>query len=255
MVKNKLTLQDYIELRTTEYRGLIQKMVHQLSVVSGKPPHEIYEYEEDELLSSFESIRWINQPINTSDSREVLKVNEYEFKLIDLSDITLGQFIDLESFISGTNYLENLGEIVSCLYLRYEDSPIDKIQFEDYGKVDIEKRSNIFLSNVYIDEVWGTIQNYLRFRSNFFDSYDLFDSSDDDDIDVESLTEEQLEIYNEEKEKQEQDREWMWESILAMMADDDITKYESILGMNLFFVFNQLTYLRNKSRRESNKGA
>ena len=88
-----------------------------------------------------------------------------------------------------------------------------------------------------INSVYGVITSYLEWRENFLNTYsNLFD---------EPITEEDLEEVEPEDRKELEAEmrlsKWAWEKTIYILANEDITNMEKVLGMNLIFAFNMLS--------------
>ena len=233
-----LKIDRWIELNMEEYDGLISKMIHQVSIVKDFEPHIVGEWDVDDILSSYNDVKWITAPINDSDAVNEINPGELKLHLIDFNNIIFGQFIDLEYYIEN-GYIEHMAEIVATLYLQMTKVKFKKSEYENYGEIDIDERAFYLSSKVHINEVHGKVKSFLLWRDNIFSSYNFWDDSLDG-IDVDELNDEERQIYKEETERIEKSKLTMWQDMLHMLSDGDITKYDGILETNIFIVFNQI---------------
>ncbi len=161
------------------------------------------------------------------------------FKLIDLINLKLGEFIDIDYFIS-ENAIKNLSKIVAILYRNYKYDEFNNIIYEQYDSIDFNSRTAYFES-ISIDDTFGIINHFLSFKTTIYTNYEkIFNPViKDEDLDPEDLEDPitQLEI---EKEKSQQ--KWSWEFVLHNLSKGDVTKYNDILNLPLIFVLNQLTF-------------
>lgn len=245
----KLRLDRWIEINADEYDGLIHKMIHQISIIKDLEPHIVSEWDVDDILSSYEDAKWITTPINDSDAVNELKVGELKLHLIDFNNITFGQFIDLEYYIE-EGYIEHISEIVATLYLQMEKVRFKKSIYERYGDVDIDERAGYIASKIYINDVYGKVKSFLKWRDNIFASYNFWDDSLEG-VDPNDLNEEEMAIYKEEMERIEKSKLSMWQDMLHMLSNGDITKYDDILGTNIFMVFNRIAKTVEDNRNQT----
>lgn len=241
MKRNKLYIKEYIELHNQNYNynSIIDKIIHHISVIENIDPNELYNIDdEDELLERYKKISWIYKPINDSESKEKIE----EHKLIPFTHLSLGEFIDLESYIS-SDFTQNIPKICSVLWREYEKKYHKIYEYDDYDTLNIDERSNYIKNNFYINDVMGHINSYLKFRENLFNSYSIFNTSnEEEDIDFENLSKEERKIVLEELKKKEERRKNgnIWLDILYRLSDGDITKFDDILSINIFMVLNTL---------------
>jgi hypothetical protein len=79
--------------------------------------------------------------------------------------------------------------------------------------------------------VYGIIQKYLKFRSDFIERYNFIfqpDVADEDEMD------------EEDKQAEKVESKWSWEMLLYSLSGEDITKVDPITDLPLVFVFNFL---------------
>jgi len=249
MQANNILVCDYIELQKTEYETLTDKIITYISIIENADIEELYETDIDTLLVKYNLYKDIIYSLQNSPSKSIIELGEKKLKLINFNDIKFGQFIDLEYFISN-DYYANLGKIASILYLKYEEKEFDNDIFESYNLVNLDTRSNYICNNIHIIDILSNINSYLKFRENIFKSYQFFETGLED-IDKDTLTEEELEIYEEEVAKLKNSSKDIWERILETVGNEDLTKYETILDTNLFLVFNRLQRIINNSHKKT----
>jgi hypothetical protein len=114
---------------------------------------------------------------------------------------------------------------------------------EDYSLVNVDYRAEL-ISDIPVNQIYGACKKYLKFRDNFFDSYEIF-SDPLSDVDPSKLDEEELYIYNEEMKEREKQGSNQWLTILNILSENDLTKFDQILKQNLFLTFNQLSWLKS----------
>jgi hypothetical protein len=226
-----LTVAQYKEASQKVDGGAFDKMIFLVSVVNDLDILEVQDWRGDKLIRYYRDALEMMQ-IKTKHKQAIKLGGDLStlggnlHTLIQFKDLTLGMFIDLESSV------EDISKVCAILYT----------SGEKYSKIDIEERTKL-MSLVPVSDVHGTYQSYLKFRDSFFKSYDIF-SDPFEGINVDELDEEEKEIYQAEmKEREKQGDQWM--VIVNALANNDITKFEKVLGLNLFLCFNQLTFLKS----------
>lgn len=241
----KLSIENYIELHSASFDTLIHKMVHYISISLDKDPNEIMDWDSSKLASAYKESMWLNLPIDIKDTKDEILLNETTLHLFDFDKITLGHFIDLELMLND-GYIENLHKIIASIYLISTKEQFKERVFEKYSDIDIEERAEYIIKNITINEVFHNLEKYLKFRESFFEHFsNIFNTNDD--IDVESLTEEELQIYKEELKIAEKNKNTVWLDIIDICSDGDVTKYDDVLQTNLYLIFSKLSKNKNQN--------
>jgi hypothetical protein len=151
---------------------------------------------------------------------ELLINKEEEFngeKYIDLNTITLGDFIDLEIYISDGF-----------------EKHIEDMVFKLYGTQVREDN--------YITEVMGGIYHYLKWRNNLYKSYEnLFN------LNNEGYREEEKPNLSIDEIKKG------WYRIIVNLCNENILKMNMVTGLPLIQAFNWLAFHKDKQQEELEK--
>jgi hypothetical protein len=234
-----LKVNQYRQINSEEIEGVFDKMIHLVSIVNDLDPFDVQDWRGDKLINAYSEAQ---QKIKLSERHSnKITIEGYELRLIDFSRLTLMQFINNEELIN-SGFDSNIHKIAASLYLRVEGGGMTDEIIEPYRNVNIEYRSEL-IDELPINSIYGACKKYLTFRDNFFNSYDLFHDPLEG-VDPSELSEDELEIYNEEVKKREKEGGNQWLTLLNALSNNDITKFDSILDANLFTAFNQLSYLR-----------
>tara|TARA_R110000772_G_scaffold77311_5_gene166618 strand:+ start:120 stop:824 length:705 start_codon:yes stop_codon:yes gene_type:complete len=132
--------------------------------------------------------------------------------LIDLDTLTFGQFIDLDTLISG-GAGENLSKIISILYSSTQ-SKVNKWPVAD---------------------VWGALQQVAELRSNIYKEYDEFFELSDD-------------VQDEDGPAPNIQLMW-WEAIMALTGDDFL-KIHQVVERPYKEALNYLTWKKARVQKE-----
>lgn len=247
-MRRKISINNYIELNLNEFETSVDKMVQYISIDQDIEPHIIYEeWDSELLLSEYKKSLWLDTPFNKSDNKELIELDGVELYLFNFDEITLGHFIDLEHLIS-ENYIENIPKIVVSIYLISEKEKFKERTYEDYSGVNIDERYPLVGNNIFINDVYYSIEKYMNFRQSFFKHFDNIFGGGEEEIDLDLLTEEERKIYLEELEKDKIKRKSMWSNIIDICSGGDVTKYNEVLGTNIFLIFSKLTKYKNENK-------
>lgn len=171
------------------------------------------------------------------ESKLIKEINE--FKLIDINTIKLGEFIDIEYFLNN-NFIKNIHKIAAIMYRKYKYDEFNNIIYEPYKNINLETRGEYFLNQPIIN-ILGVIKYINEFKSIFNENYKTVLNPNINEEDLDPIDE------LDEKEKKEIEKEklrekWSWEFLLKELTNDDLTKYNKILDLELIFIFNQLIF-------------
>lgn len=238
-----LKVRQYQELHEGKCESLFYEMIHFVSVVNDLNPLEVEEWDSFKLVTEFDKVKNLTK-IPTKLTKQI-QVNDVKLNLVSFERLTLGQFIDLETYVND-DYFNNLHKIASIIYLRLEGGGLNEVVAEPYENINIDYRANL-IKELPAVQVIPACNTYLDFRKNFFNSYDLFDDPFSD-VNEAEMDEEEKAIYLEEKKEFENKGGNQWADILNLLSKEDITKFEHILKTNLFMAFNQVSWLKSNKK-------
>lgn len=228
---NEITVSQWVELNSIdqeEYNSVFLYTLEAISILSDTDPEELEELSPEELIDLAAKVSFVKrEPSNKPN--ELVK----GFRLKPLDELTLGEFIDLEHYVSQTT--ENFTLLLSILYKRWKTNEWGSLIFEPYS-YSIMSRKDIF-QDVSINEVFGAVNNYINYATDFKQRYEnLFNPVIEEDEGVE-LDAEDLKAEAEEKVF----TKWSWEKLLYDLSNQDITKIDAVTDLPLVFVFNMLS--------------
>lgn len=248
----KITVGEYqLLFSIDDFNGHISKMIHQISIVDDIDPEELYNLDDfEDIYERYNEIKWINNPIQKKPVNKI-ELEGHTLIFINPNVITYGQFIDLEKLYS-ENFKENTSKIVATLYRMFKERPLKNIEYENYSDINIFERSTLIEDAIYIDDVYGNIIKYSKFRENIFNQFsNIFEEPDD--INPDDLNEEELKIYHEEIEAAEKSQKNIWFDLLDVLADGDITKYDDVLETNVYIVLNKLSKIKSENLKATKR--
>jgi hypothetical protein len=183
----------------------------------------------DELKKITDQIKWVN----SEPSRRYSK-NVGPFTLQPFDRITLGQFIDLEYYFAN-NYYTNFCNILSIVYKQTNVNIYGNTILEPYDYI-ASDRAYMF-QDFYITDVYGIINEYLKYRESFTNSYTHLLVDQDAHLDDEVLTDPE-EIKEQQREKKQQ--EHIWTYTIMQLCNGDASRFDKILNMPAILIFNIL---------------
>ena len=227
--------QDLIEYDQNTVLSVISKYIGYIEIISDIDYDIIEDMDVVEVHNIIKNLQWLK-----TSPQNKLKNDIGDYKLINLSKLTLGEYIDIVNFKK--DLIKNLHIICSILYRRYKSDEFDNIIMEDYSNVDIHQRGEYFL-DLSIDDIYPIIKHINDFDEHILKVYhNLFhiEESEEnlDPEDEEELTPKEKVDLNREKEKEN----WRWEYLVNNLSGNDITKYNDVLKLPLILVFNNLSY-------------
>jgi hypothetical protein len=225
-----VTVEQYIEARKTiNSTSNFESQLELLGVLADVPTEDLEDLELDEFSALLAKISFVQSEPNKRAAQSIL-----EYQLKPLNKIKVEEFLDLEYYVT-KDYIEYLPIICAILYKQTRIDEWKHLSYEPH-EYDLEERAKEFL-NLSINSVYGVVTSYLQWRENFLNTYsNLFD---------EPITEEDLqEVEPEDRKELEAEMKmskWAWEKTIYILANEDITNMEKVLGMNLIFAFNMLS--------------
>jgi len=238
-----VTVEQFIELDSIDmeqYETVEAIQLERLSILTNTSS-------DDDIWDDMDIRKMTNiiQGLKFLSTKPSIKVNQSildnRLHLIDFNTIKFGEFIDIEFFIrEGEN--QNIHKISSVLFRQTRSGEWGETIYEPYGTIDLEERSKMIMVDAKLTDIYGVINSYKEWRENFLSNYSsLFQGEIDDDYDKESLTEEELQELKEIEEEESVMVEFGWQRMLLSLTENDLTKLDDYLNMNLLTVFNMLS--------------
>lgn len=230
---SEVTLEQFIEISEIDKeQGAYHYNSEILSIVSNEPPENIEDIDIDELKDYIEQCKWaLSQPSNKY-KQELLGM-----KIKPFNKLCLYEYIDLDYYFTN-NYIKNLANICGILYRQSKLNEWGEEIIEPY-EYDCTIRADKFL-DLPITDVYGIINEFLKFRENFLNTYqNLFQGDEPPELTAEAkakLTPDELK----EEEEDKKASKWSWERMIYGLCNNDLTKSDKIGGLPLTYVFNMM---------------
>lgn len=241
-----LRLNQYQQIKTKKTGGMLFQMIQYISIINDLYIDQVEQWNTDKVIEEFGKLK--NKYKVSNKYSQSIELEGLQLNLILFKHLTLGQFIDLEHYTT-EGYSENMNKIASVIYLHQKDGGLYEDTFEEYGKINIDYRSEQ-IAELPAQFTVGACESYLKFRKSFFESYDIF-SDPFEDVDPEQMTDEEKQLFEKEKQIYEDKAGNQWTELINVLTNNDITKFDKVLSTNLFLSFNQLTYLYSKSKNQT----
>ena len=228
---NEVTVNQWVELNSidpNEFNSVFLHTLEAISILSDTDPEELENLTPEELIDLANQVSFIKREPSNKPKQAVKG-----FMLKPLDALTLGEFIDLEYYISQS--VQNFTLLLSILYKQYKRDDWGNIVYEPYS-YKLDERKDLF-NEVSINEVFGAVNNYIAYSNDFKQRYEnLFNPVIEEDEEVE-LDPEDIKAEQEEKVF----NKWSWEKLLYDIANEDLTKIDAVTELPLVFVFNMLS--------------
>lgn len=229
-----MKVSDYIEclhVIRERFDEEIDRSLSLISIVHDTP------FEDLELMPIKEVQRLVNE-INTDLARKHYEVNTVGgFQLVPNNRITLGNFIDLETYIHEP---DNFTKCLSILYRRQRLDSWGNAEFEPV-KFDITERAKQFETFEHSDVI-GRIETYSKFRNKIVESYkSIFglDKEDkEEDPDLSQMTKPEIAEYEAQKKKEQEQSRFSWESFVYWLSDNSLVNVEQVLNFPVVYALN-----------------
>ena len=229
---SNISVSQYSELKGLEassFDSVFDYNLEILSILTDTDINDIEDLDFDEMTYILSQLNWINREPNKPINRIISDLH-----YIGLQHLKVGEFIDLEYYFTN-NYNKHLTDICAVVYRKSKLDEWGNIVYEPYT-YDLNDRKEFF-NELPCTDVYGIIKDYILFRDNFMNTYiNLFQEPATDEIEDELTDEDKEEIK-----KEDQLNRWSWEKTLYILANEDITKIDDVLKMNLIFAFNMLS--------------
>ena len=201
-----------------------------LSIITDEPIDTIEDLDIETLNAYIEQCKWA-----LSEPSKQYKLKLFGMQIKSLAKLSLFEYIDLDYYFTN-NYITNIDKICAILYRQSKINRWGEEILEPYD-YDISIRAEKFY-DLPITDVYGIINEFLKFRENFLNVYANLFGEVDEITEEDRATLDVEEIKDLEQEKKES--KWSWERMLYGLTGGDITKTEAVGALPLTYVFNIL---------------
>jgi hypothetical protein len=236
---NSITVPQYLEIKDLESEDLIgtELLLEQVAILLNTDTEDpnINSIDIDELFEILDRLKFLaNEPPSNH-----VRINT-ELKPIDFNELVLGEFIDIEHYI--TDPMINIHIILAIIHKKWSKDEWDNDIYEPYN-YDINKRAEEFIEIPVTTAIFW-IRKYIVWKEEFMKTYEnLFEDPDvgkEFEEEQEELVGYDLVEYKKTLMIQRQKAKFGWENTIYGLAKGDITKFNDIFGQKLILVFNIL---------------
>ena len=234
---NEVSIEQLIELKKLELNeslGIISMHIEKYCILANieQDDEELENVDIDTLLAEISKLHFLNfLPINPP-----VKIKEYS--LMNISKISLGEYIDICSFIENDFY-DNIPKILAILYKHTKVDEWGNVIYEPYIYNLFER--SIELENVSA-EAYGAISKFIEFKEKVIESYKgIFNLETDDELsddEREGLEEDEIININKEIMIEKQKKVFAWPFFVYNLAGEDIVKMKDVYSLPLIFCLN-----------------
>lgn len=142
------------------------KALEIVSILINEDVEEIRKYDVASLQAVIQAIEWANKIPEGSAFKKVIEIDGEKYGFINkLSDLTVGEWIDLEGYLEDT--IVNLHRIAGLLYrpIILELSENNRI-IEDYDTRTAEHRSELFKEKMNVGDMYGCMVFFCLIEKN-----------------------------------------------------------------------------------------
>lgn len=150
------------------------------------------------------------------------------YRFIDLENLTFGEFIDIDTFLSQP-LVKRQGELNFLMALLYREVD-ENNNLVKYDGTKVKERSEKF-KHLPVKYLRGSLNFFFSFRRHITKKYPLIFSSTEDPVEL--------------ADKPTFESFWGWYSSLVYLSGEDILKVQEIAAKNLLEVLNFLTYMKD----------
>lgn len=230
-----ITFYQYTELVDIEMNDYDNKIIEQLAVLldtSVEDP-DITNLDLEEVFEIFKNLKWLKNPIPKK-----IEKNYNDKRLKDFNELNLGEFIDIEYFLSNEP-VKNKTILAAIMYRNFKYDEWGNIIYEPYLYNPIDRCSEFDgMSICYIE---GLVDSYMKFKENFMKNYDQLFEKNEEPEQIENLTGVEARDLKKAILEEQKKRKWGYENLIWSLSNGDITKFNQIFEMKLILVFNILS--------------
>jgi hypothetical protein len=200
-------------------------------------------------LKPLEALYFIRNSENTYPVKKNIKKHSSDKKIyLRVDSLVLGQFIMLEQIITGKTKLADHQVDLEIAKLVIRPSSHQVFDNED---LEAEKVNTQDILDMDVLEVYWVLEHFIENRNHTLFKefsgvfYDLKEEEDEEEDveDSEEVVTSNL-LFS---------QQWYWYSIVRMLANEDITKYNEIYMLSMSVVLPEMSYIAQRSKIESAK--
>jgi len=197
-------------------------------------------------MKPLERLDFLRRSVDTYPIKDNLKepssISSEKKIYVTIESLVLGQFIMLEQIITGKTKLADHKVDLEIAKLIIRPLHHESFDNEDQ-KAEVKNEKDILSYDVR--EVYFLLEKFINNRNKtLFEDFAgvFYDAKSEDDEDVEEEVKNSNMIFN---------QQWYWYSIVRMLANEDITKYNDIYMLPMSIVLPEMSFLAQRNKIES----
>jgi len=197
-------------------------------------------------MKPLERLDFLRRSVDTYPIKDNLKepssISSEKKIYVTIESLVLGQFIMLEQIITGKTKLADHKVDLEIAKLIIRPLHHESFDNEDQ-KAEVKNEKDILSYDVR--EVYFLLEKFINNRNKtLFEDFAgvFYDAKSEDDEDVEEEVKTSNMIFN---------QQWYWYSIVRMLANEDITKYNDIYMLPMSIVLPEMSFLAQRNKIES----
>lgn len=165
--------QEYIDyVKNSDESKPLKKLIQILSILTDTDEAVLYKLDYDSIYQIKDSMSFIEEE-PTVQFKNIVDVNgvKYGFQK-DMHKLSLGEWIDIEHYVTQRDIIENLHYIAAIFYRKItkEGDEYFDYEIEDYGNVRLEGQAKFFKHNMKLVDMYGTVVFFYHIVNEFLNS-------------------------------------------------------------------------------------
>jgi hypothetical protein len=164
-------------LRNNEDEITIKKIITLLSILTDTDEDIFYKMSMDTIYEIQDNIEFMSEEPKPENFKNIIEIDgiKYGFQK-DLHKLSLGEWIDLEHYVTNGDIIDNLHYIVAILYRKLisEGDEYFDYEIEEYKDVKLEGRAKLFKYNASISDVYSVSVFFWILGNEFLNSMNYF---------------------------------------------------------------------------------
>ena len=148
-----------------KYDDKLDLMVNVLAILLDKDPADIEDMAVTDIMEEYSKWEFLKEPPQEK-AIPIIKTEKGRLGLIDLGKLTLGQYVDIEEYLSEGSIFDNIHKVLAVIYLPVKKyNPITKKYTLEEYTID-ENREKLFL-DMGMDILYPMILFFYRIVKEF----------------------------------------------------------------------------------------
>lgn len=173
--------QEYISFlkNSDEKMNPVKRLITTLSILTDTDEDTLYKLDFN-VINEIKSNMLFLEKEPTLQFKNIIEVKgkKYGFQK-DFHKLTLGEWIDIEHYITNGDIIDNLHYLAAIFYrkLKSEGDEYFDYEIEDYKSVKLEGQANMFKHEMKIIDMYGTVSFFLRIVDELCGSMNFFSTT------------------------------------------------------------------------------